>query len=837
MKAFPSYLTPFVGRDGELRALIEYINNPACRLLTLTGPGGIGKTRLAIELGVKVSRDFEHGSAFVDLQAIETVKGLLPAITDALRLPKSGQAKPERTLFDYLQCRQTLLILDNFEHLVDGAEHVLELLRAAPQAKVIVTSREALNLREEWLFPVAGLHFPSADVVNGSGEYASVRFFVNAAQQIVPGFRHDENAQAVMHICRLVEGMPLALELAASWLTTLSCAQIADEISHNLDILSTRMRNIPERHHSIRAVFEQTYQLLTAQERAVVRRMAVFRGKASREAAEQVAGATLAILSSLIDKSLLKQEPDGRYRMHELIRQFANEELARSADETRCARAAHAAYYMEFLQHWEHAILWGEQKQAHAAISRELDNVRAAWQWAVENNQADLIRSAATALFRFYQMQSRYHEAVHVFGTAAQRLSLDLPDKRSAPTLILLHCYHAGFLIRLGDLTKSEWSYRQAQAIYERFAIPPVSGIGTDPGIMLAIVAIVRGQHEQALQRVQQRYAVNKRHNHTYNVLYAHHISASVALGLGDYERAHAHARQGVALANSSGDRWFTTYLHIQLAIAALGLQDYETARQHGESSYTIAREFDNPEGMARARLVLGEIGLLEQAYAQAAEMYAEALAVHHEISDRGGQVRALNGMALAAIAQGDLRTARDRLRHALQIAAEVQYVQLMLFTLSNIAELLICTGQHDDSARLLDIVSHHPATIEDVRERAQALRAEYDFRDAEDADIQADSLASVVADLLLVFPEIPGEDKPVSEPVPKFRQSLVEPLTEREQEVLFLVAEGLKNREIAERLFVTLGTVKSHVNSIYGKLDVRNRVEAVARARELSLL
>jgi predicted ATPase len=322
-----------VGRTEELASLSTRLAEAACRLLTLVGPGGNGKTRLAIELARQKAPDFANGVYFVALQPVSSPDRLTATIAEGIGFSFYGQDDPEAQLLSFLSERQSLLLLDNFEHLLETADLLARMLAAAPGLKLLVTSREALNLQEEWLWHVRGMHFPDADRVADIEAFSALKLFTERARRVRQDFSPEAEQSCIIRICQLVGGTPLALELAAAWLKTLPCDKIVHEIERNLDFLASNMRNIPERHRSMRAVFEQSWLLLSEDERLVLKRLSVFRGGFRQPAAEAVAGASLLTLSSLADKSLLYVDASGRFEIHELLRQFAEERLEREAGE------------------------------------------------------------------------------------------------------------------------------------------------------------------------------------------------------------------------------------------------------------------------------------------------------------------------------------------------------------------------------------------------------------------------------------------------------------------------------------------------------------------------
>ena len=266
--------TSFIGREKEYTDIQQLLAQPDCRLLTLVGPGGIGKTRLALQLSALIGHKFARGAFVVYLQPIRSAEFFASAVADALGVSLTGQEPPLAQLAHYLSDKEALIIMDNFEHLLDAAEQLATLLSATPHVKYLITSREALNLQEEWLYPVSGLAFPTDAATEQKDD--AVQLFNERAQRVYPDFTPDKEVDAVIQICRLVEGMPLALELAAAWRKTLNCQEIAAEIQGGLAFLTTRLRNVSARHHSMQTVFDQTWQRLNEQEQAVFKRLVGF---------------------------------------------------------------------------------------------------------------------------------------------------------------------------------------------------------------------------------------------------------------------------------------------------------------------------------------------------------------------------------------------------------------------------------------------------------------------------------------------------------------------------------------------------------------------------------
>lgn len=400
----PPQPTAFVGRAAELSEIARYLRKPEAQLLTLVGPGGIGKTRLALQAAARCvepeaafeETSFVDGVFFVPLMAPEGDEpskhpSLIAALADALPFSFQGPVHPQAQLLNYLRDKRMLLILDNFEHLVGEARQLGDILRLAPGTKLLVTSRMRLNLREEWVLEVEGLDYPrggEALPIEKAEAYGAIALFVQQARHTQASFTLTEaGLPDVVRICRLVDGVPLGIELAASWLRVLTCQEIADEIETGLDFLTSAMQNVPERHRSLRAVFDHSWNLLSPAEQALFQELSVFRGGFSREAAAQVVGASLPMLASLAEKSLLRRNASGRYEIHELLRQYAEERLQQRPEEHERIRDEHCRYYALLMSGHKQALQSEDVSVALRALNAERENVRAAWNWAVEHRR------------------------------------------------------------------------------------------------------------------------------------------------------------------------------------------------------------------------------------------------------------------------------------------------------------------------------------------------------------------------------------------------------------------------------------------------------------------
>jgi predicted ATPase len=487
----PSPLTLFVGRERELAELDRLLAQTETRLVTLTGPGGMGKTRLAISAAQRQAERQPHGAAFVALQAVAAPGEIVTAIGSAVGLIVSDQAAPKAQLLAWLRDRQMLLVLDNFEHLLEGADLVMELLEGAPGLRLVATSREAMNLAGEWAFDVSGLGAAATALFRQSARRVRADFQPSAAEE-----------EAIERICRLVDGMPLAVELAAAWVRTLTCSEIAAELERSLGILTTQARNVPERHRSLAAVCEYSWKLLSEGEARALRWLAVFRGGFGREAAEAAAGAGLGTLAGLVAKSLVRRTDAGaraaRYDLHEFVRRFAFERLE-AAGERAAAGDAHLNYLLRLTEQSAGHLYGAGQGEWLNHWAQEHDNLRSALSWAFEAGPPAPERVGKglrliSRLDRFWQGHGHLREGAGWLarglgraagvapGLRAEALNtlgwlqnqLNLPDEASRALSASLALYReagdrageASALDGLGDMAWAAGDFERARAAY-----------------------------------------------------------------------------------------------------------------------------------------------------------------------------------------------------------------------------------------------------------------------------------------------------------------------------------------------------------------------------------
>jgi serine/threonine protein kinase/predicted ATPase len=441
----PSELTPFVGRERELEALEAMIANPEVRLITILGAGGMGKTRLALAFADsqisathrtngKTEALYPHGIYFNQLAPLESIDSIVPTVAETLGFRLSEKRDPQKQLLDHLRGKEMLLIFDNYEHLLDGTGFVIEILKSAPGVKVLATSRTRLNIGGEHRFQLEGLDLPE-NIPQSTGEavrFSSIELFHQCAGRAQEGFKlSDENVNYVVRICHLLEGMPLGVRLAAAWVNILSPAEIAEEIERGLDLLETEVRDIPDRHCSIRAIFDHSWNLLSDKECEVLGGLSVFRGGFTRNGAEQITGASLRDLKTLVNKSLVNPSPNQRFEMHGLLRQYIAEKLVDFPEKTERMNERHCAYYMAFVEERDRNLKGARQHEALQEIENDHANVRTAWGYATKMGQVYRLYQGVDGLCRFYLWRRRYQEGETACRAVTDSISIAPSDQRT----------------------------------------------------------------------------------------------------------------------------------------------------------------------------------------------------------------------------------------------------------------------------------------------------------------------------------------------------------------------------------------------------------------------
>ncbi len=627
--SLPVPATPFVGRDLERSEISHRLVQPGCRILTLTGPGGIGKTRLALQAAEELGSHFADGVAFVSLESL-TSPGAVPTQIAAglgVELTTSGDASEQ--LADWIGSRYLLLVLDNFEHLNEGAGVAASLIRACPNLALLVTSRERLRLEEEWLLPLGGLASPEEDDlgVEDTLRFDAPNLFVQRAQRLRPDFwPAPEELPALLTICKVVGGSPLGVELAAAWVRALPLDDIATEIERNLDILTSDRRNMSPRHRSARAAFDYSWKLLSESEQVTLASLAVFHGGFGREAAAAVADAPLPVLMTLLDKSLLRSSPAGRFDRHPLIHQFASEKLHQRPGEQDAIAERHSRYYLRLLVEQGKDLSGVGHARAKTAIGEELPNILEAWWWAVENDRAEVVKRSCEPLWNFFYLQSRAREGLDVFTRTIE----DLEARGATPGAVLgiLLGFQALLHLRLGQTDEAE---RAAN-----LSIEHLEGQGEPRAVVRALgtlggVAAARGNLDQAVAFSQRELSLGRKHRLDEAVQRTLGNLAIDEQARGNYREAETYYREILVSFRRRGDHALTIQTLNNLGQLHLDMDEPLKAQALLQEGLGLAREHDIPKtlsylfgGLGTAASDLGHLtearSLLEAAQEHARE-------------------------------------------------------------------------------------------------------------------------------------------------------------------------------------------------------------------------
>ncbi|MAT96980.1 MAG: hypothetical protein CL608_07550 [Anaerolineaceae bacterium] len=713
----PQQPTSFIGREKEITALDALLTNPAMRLISIVGPGGMGKTRLAVAAAEKQltnSAIFPHGVFFVHLEHIQTADQMIPAIAHVLKLPLDGGRKDDRIdpflgenltakdqLLDYLRHKQLLLILDNFEHVADGAVLVAEILQTAAQIQLLVTSRERLQLLEEQVYPIQGLDFPDWETPEEAMQYPAVRLFLQAAHRVQPNFAVVvDDLPELTRICQAVGGMPLGLELTASWVDMLSLSDIADEIENSLNLLETETRNMPERHRSIRAVFDYSWQQLSHDEQAVFAQLAVFRGGFTRTAAQKITNASLRTLATLVNKSFLQynQQRD-RYELHELVRQYAAEKLGKDEVQATAVRTQHSHYYCALVQHRKNQLKAGQPQAALAHIEADQENGRAAWDWAVEQGDVTGIDLAISGLCRFYDMRDRFYDGLAICEAASQRLR-QLPESPTLQRVLAKTLtWYTRFLRYQGQIETIQNTFQEINTLLES-AEQSQEDVRAEKAFALTTMGKFSAFEEEnrhaACEQLEQSLLLVRQLGDRYGEFSAQNALGNIARRMGNYHEARHRFEKNLNAARTQQNQSEIIRALVQLGWVARDLVDYEEARRLFEECLALSQTQDNVWGASRALEALAFLSMFQGDFEAAGHHIQQALGISRDNGFRSDMVKQRVNLAVTHWLSGRLDEANDNFNNARSLGSELGYPFAAAFPAIFHGELLALTNQNE---------------------------------------------------------------------------------------------------------------------------------------------
>jgi predicted ATPase/DNA-binding SARP family transcriptional activator len=728
----PADATPFVGREAELRQVAQRLADPACRLLTVLGPGGIGKTRLAVQAARSQTDRFAHGVHFVDLASLSSADLLSTALLHALHAPPPAGVKLDDYLLDFLRDKQMLLVLDNYEHLLSGPEPdrrdgyglVTKIAATAPQLKLLVTSRARINVSQEYLAPLEGLATPplsspplaqaadltiflTQDLTDGAvapasgaasavgrrraagaavaalNSYSATALFLNCVRRLHPAFQPTAaDARAIAHICRLLEGTPLAIELAAAWTRVLPLAEIARDLEQGMSLLTSTLRSAPPRQLSMVAALDHSWRLLAPAERSMLRQLSVFRGGFTREAAQAVAGTHLRDLASLADASWLRLGRAGHYAIHELSRQYCaerleDEHLAEAGESANQVRQRHAGYYQSLLvERWEDFF---RRQGAIAETTPDVPNLLAAWDWALRHDDLSMVWALSNGLGFMADRRGENQSIARVFEIGLGRLRADQAAARGGPAqqrlraavLVALLANQCERFCRVGQIEDAQACLAEAEALLGDGATDHVRWAEARwfYGRMTAWLRFERGDFDGLMQlyRALQAELLSQHvqiwpyspDTTTIWLVETYELLEFNALSLGDYEEVRRLAAEGIAIAEQQRLPYCRAWVSYPLCWALLNLGEYPQAEQAAERFLSAARAFADDLMITQAMAVLGQTQLATGQHDRARATLRRALALARRSGLPGIATSCLAGLGLVELDLGHLLAAQ----------------------------------------------------------------------------------------------------------------------------------------------------------------------------------
>jgi len=885
----PMQHTPFIGREQELAAVGQLLSREDVRLVTLTGPGGTGKTRLGVQVAAELTDSFADGVFFVNLAPVNDTALVVPTIAEALGMRETGGQPLRERLKGELQQKQMLLLLDNFEQVVSAAVQVVDLLSTCPRLKVLVTSREALHVRAEQEFTVPP--FPLPDLKHlpdlaALSHNAAVALFISRAQAVKPEFQvTNANARALVEICARLDGLPLAIELAAARMKLFSPQALLARLSQRLAVLTSGARDAPVRQQTLRNTIAWSYNLLDAAEQRLFRRLSVFVGGCTLEAVEAVCkdmtANVLDVVASLIDKSLLHQaEQEGgepRFAMLETIREYGLECLATSG-EMEATHRAHALYYVVLVEEAEPQLKGAQQVVWLGRLEREQENLRAALTWLIEQEEGELALRLSGALWWFWNIRGywsegwRWLEAVlglpQAQGRTARRakalrgaaefanrlgnprvhslveesvfISRELGDKR-------------GLAESLGDLGLSK--ALQNEVVAARTLLEEGLALAREVGDPWPLANALRnlgvfmrnyGDHESASLFLEESMTLYRELKDQQALSSTLRELVGAMVFTGQSTQAIALAEENLALARELDNGPDLSRALYWLAVTKLFQGDTEQAVALLEENLVLVRERGNKWQIGNTQLTLGGIILYRGDLVQAETCVQESLMLFREVRTMSGTAMALSSMGDIRRRQGDLIQAKALCTEGALLAREAGRSDILGWNLIGLARIAADEGRPLQAARLfgnadslnpgvdMNPIEHanYESSVESVRTQLgkQAFAAAW-------AEGQAMTSEQVLAAQEAVIIPTPTMVEPSSTPLAKSLPTYPDGLTAREVEVLRLLAQGLTDAQIAEQLIISRRTVNTHLTSIYGKLQVSSRSAATRYAVEHQLV
>ena len=725
----PVPTTAFIGREAELAQISDWLAQPDNHLLTILGPGGMGKTRLAQEAARAHQGEFANGVWLVSLVSSQNLNEVAAAVAETIGYTLSGREGLHTQLLNHLRSLEMLLVLDNLEHLLSPElrDFISLLTQSAPELRLIVTSRERLHLHAETLLDLYGLPVPAAADSPGAAEaaptpvaqFAAVALFDNRARRVRAAFDLEAQAAAVVRLCQLVGGLPLALELAAAWTRVLDVNEIVAELQRGLGSLATTLHDVPQRHRSLHAVIESSWRLLAADEQTLLRKLAVFRGGFTAAAAQAVVGGSLPQLMMLVDRSFLRRDEDQRFRRHPLLLQFAQEQLATRPGEKAETEAAHARFFAHLVYTHEAALKESDAPALLAAIGADLENIRVAWQWAMAHMDMAILSQLAGGTGRFFASRGRPLEGGLFFEESLQRV-LAQPATDAREALIAQMQVELGyFWEQTGRLPEAEAVLREAEARTRQYQLTATRITCLR---VLGVVTDHQGRRDIARRYLEEAHQLCRAQGTPDQLLPILNALGILCVNDAEFEPARAYFEEAMALAESLGNTLRVAVLHGNMAIIANRQKNYPEAIRQWRLAQQGFREHDHEMGLANVifNIAMALHGLGQ--YDEALENIQQAYALLEKQGQKHGMAAGLGVMGMIYHKLGKRRAARRHLCDCLLLSQEIGAANIATSGVAELAEMEISGGNLAQAALLLAFILQHPATGGTTRQNAQRL-------------------------------------------------------------------------------------------------------------------
>ncbi|MEJ2264485.1 MAG: LuxR C-terminal-related transcriptional regulator [Anaerolineales bacterium] len=797
----PLQVTRFIGRERELAETETLLGS--ARLVTLTGPGGCGKTRLALKVAEAARGEFEDGVWLVELDTIREPNLVPQLILQALGLSYQAEQPALESLLQVITSKKMLVVMDNCEHLIDSCARCLQRLLAQPgETRFLATSREPLAVAGERVYPLAGLPLPSENdlresSLQGLSQNAAVSLFVERARAVLPFFElTPTNAASMVQICRRLDGLPLALELASARCKVLTLQEIEQHLDDRFNLLVSGQRSeTGSRHHSLRAAIDWSYALLSPLEQALLRRLSVFAGGCTLKAIEAVCpgteigpARTLDLLSSLVDQSLATAQTlrrrETRYHMLETIRQYAREKLDASGEEA-AVRDRHLKYYLDLAEQIAPRLNGPDQNEWLEQLAEDYSNLRLALSWSLQSGRIEAGLRIATVLYPFWTVRNYIEEAL----TWMERLLEQSGE--AIPLIVRANAFtNAAYLAGFRGKVEEQIDYaREAERLAE------IAGEAGQPARMRAIA-----------------------------------VQAFAARLAGDEPTIQAIAKRVVHLFQALGDQPLLAEAAIPFALTVMSSGNYAAAHAILDQGLAQNRAIGDVHGTAMVLNMRGDLARCEQDFAAAQRAYEDSLSLLQDVDAERDTASVLHNLAYTHLHLGDFKRASDLFHRSLQKQQEQQNAEGIAEGLMGFAALAVACGLPAPGVRLFaaartlggyPIAPPWPATrleYEHFLELARSQMSEAEF-EAEQAQGQRLSLEEALTYT---------QDLPLQAAAEQLAGDHAEELTPREREVADLIAQGKSNSEIAAELVLSKRTVETHVSNILTRLNFTSRTQIV---------